>query len=320
MDGQQPQPQPLPQPQQQPGNGRRQQRNRRTNNRTVQYTSVEVHALLRIVEQILPVDGEDWEEVARLHNLNFPTNGRDASKLKRKFQQLYRVEMPTGNPMCPPDVRMAKRIREQIRDKTEIDDGEEELVLPDGSFQEDVELQQFDNLDDASEVEEGLEETQENNNNIINDKNAAVGNPNNADNRARVVTNNNNINNNRALTPINNNISQIASAWKSQKKRAGTDDLIECYKLKFLQKEDENEAVRLRWQQEREDRAAAMEADLKRMRMESELRREEEEIRYRREVEERRAEARAKAEADASFRDMMMMMMFGGNFKKPGAN
>jgi hypothetical protein len=319
MDGQQLQPQPQPQPQQQPGNGRRQQRNRRANNKTVQYTSVEVHALLRLVEQMLPVDGEDWEEVARLHNLNFPTNGRDAAKLKRKFQQLYRVEMPTGDPMCPPEVRIAKRIREKIRDKSEIDDGEEELVLPDGTIQEDVELQAFDAVDDASEGEEGLEEALENNNNVINNENLVVGNANNVAHRARAASNNN-INNNRALTPINNNISQIASARKIQKKRAGTDDLIECYKLKFLQKEDENEAVRLRWQQEREDRAAAMEADLKRMRMESELRREEEEIRYRREAEERRAEARAKAEADASFREMMMMMMFGGNYKKPSAN
>jgi hypothetical protein len=53
----------------------------------------------RLVEQIFPNDGEDWEEVARLHNLNFPTNGRDMAKLKSKFQQMYRVKMPTGDLM-----------------------------------------------------------------------------------------------------------------------------------------------------------------------------------------------------------------------------
>jgi hypothetical protein len=38
-----------------------------------------------------------------------------------------------------------------------------------------------------------------------------------------------------------------------------------------MQKEGENEALQLHWQQEREDKAAAMETEFKRMRMESEL-------------------------------------------------
>ncbi len=96
--------------------------------------------------------------------------------------------------------------------------------------------------------------------------------------------------------------------------------MIECYKLKFVQKEEENDALWLCWQQEKEDKAAAVEAEMKRMQMESELYREVEEIHYRREVEERCAKVRAKAEENQAFRDMMMMMMFGGNFKKPSAN
>jgi hypothetical protein len=123
------------------------------------------------------VDGEDWEELARLHNLNFPTTGRDGAKLKRKFQQLYRVEMPTGHPMCPPNVRMAKRVRERIRDKAEIDDGEGELVIQDNSFQEDLGGQPSDNVEDLLEGEDGVEEEllENNNNNNINDENVAVG-------------------------------------------------------------------------------------------------------------------------------------------------
>jgi hypothetical protein len=53
-----------------------------------------------------------------------------------------------------------------------------------------------------------------------------------------------------------------------------------------MQKEDENEAMRLHWQQEREDKAAAVEAEVKRMRMESKLHHEEKEACYRREAEE----------------------------------
>ncbi len=47
--------------------------------------------------------------------------------------------------------------------------------------------------------------------------------------------------------------------------------MIKCYKFKFIQKEDEKEALQLHWQQEKGDKAAAMEAEMKRMRMESEL-------------------------------------------------
>jgi hypothetical protein len=54
--------------------------------------------------------------------------------------------------------------------------------------------------------------------------------------------------------------------------------LIECYKLKFVQKEEENEALWLCWQQEKEDKAAAVEAEMKKMQMESELYHEVEEI------------------------------------------
>ncbi len=218
MDGQQAQPQPQPQLQQQPGNGHHQQWNWLANGKIVQYTSAEVYAL---AEQMLHVDAKDWEEVVRLHSLNFPTTGKDSANLKHKFQQLYRVEMPTSDPMCPPDVRMAKRMREQIWDKAEINNGEGELVIQDSSFQEDLEGQPFDPVDDISEGEEGVdEEPLENNNNNINDEYVAVGNANNVNgsvtNQARPTVATTNIN--RALMPIKNNIGETAYACKSQKK------------------------------------------------------------------------------------------------------
>jgi len=115
---QQPQPPVAQQPQPQPPVAQQpypQQRRRTAQPPTVQYSSAEVFGLLHIIEQILPVDGEDWNEVSRLHVVNFPNNGRDGPKLKRKFQQLHRSCVPTGDPMCPPDVRRAKRLKELIR-------------------------------------------------------------------------------------------------------------------------------------------------------------------------------------------------------------
>jgi hypothetical protein len=239
----------------QPGIACRQQRNRRSTAKTVQYTSVEVHALLRLAEQMLPVDGEDWDKLTRLHNLNFPTNGWDSAKLKRKFQQLYHVEMPTGDPMCPPDVRLAKRIREQIRDKAEIDDGEGELTLLDQEDNEDLLIER---TDDVSEGKDFLEEeTVENN-----VQTPLAGSQ--SDGHQVVAM----VNNDRPLMPISGNISQIASACKSKNKRSFSDELIEFYKLKFMQKEEEIAAIKLRWEQEREEK----ELEFKRIKVESELR------------------------------------------------
>ncbi len=70
---------------------------------------------------------------------------------------MYWVKMPTGDPMCPPEIRMAKWNREQIRDKTEIYDSEGELLLQDPSFQEDNEVQPFDPVEDLSNEDEVLD-------------------------------------------------------------------------------------------------------------------------------------------------------------------
>jgi hypothetical protein len=78
---------------------------------------------------MLPVDDEDWKELASLHNLSFPNTGRVAAKLKHKFQKLYQVKMQTANPMSHPEVRMAKRIQEQNWDNSDIHNGKDELTL-----------------------------------------------------------------------------------------------------------------------------------------------------------------------------------------------
>jgi len=92
----------------------------------VQYFSAEIFGLLNITKQILPVDGEDWNEVSHLHDINFPNNG---PKLKRKFQQLNHSHVQIGDPMCQPDVRRGKHLKEMIRDKAEIDSAEGEVIF-----------------------------------------------------------------------------------------------------------------------------------------------------------------------------------------------
>jgi hypothetical protein len=110
----------------------------RAGNNTPQYNSTEIQGLLNIIEEILPVHGEEWEEVLQAHAANFPNSQRTAESLKGKFQQIYRVKKPTGDPFCPPEVRMAKRLRHLITTKCEIDDAEGGPLPPDISFDDDI--------------------------------------------------------------------------------------------------------------------------------------------------------------------------------------
>ncbi len=76
-----------------PGNllanvGRHQQQGRK-NERTSHFSLTEVQGLLNVIEEILPVHGEDWEDVSQSHAANFPGSFRTSDSLKRKFQQLY---------------------------------------------------------------------------------------------------------------------------------------------------------------------------------------------------------------------------------------
>jgi hypothetical protein len=63
---------------------------------------------------------------------------------------------------------MAKQIREQIRDNTEIVDGERELLFQDYSFQEDNEGQTFDPVEGLSDEDDvAIKEPTVHNNNIL---------------------------------------------------------------------------------------------------------------------------------------------------------
>ncbi len=116
---------------------------------------------------------------------------------------------------------------------------------------------------------------------------------------------------NGVLAPLPQNISAMAASRKKAAFKSKSDDILEVYKLKMLQKDGEREAERERYERDREERAA-----------EKRMHRKEEERRFRHEVEIRKAEAEArrkemKAEAESrreeakSFREMMLFMMLG---------
>jgi hypothetical protein len=82
--------------------------------RGFKFTVVEIENLLETIEDVIPIGNPDWERIWQEHLARYPTKGRTSESLKRKFQQLARTKIPTGDPNCPPYIRDAKQIYYKI--------------------------------------------------------------------------------------------------------------------------------------------------------------------------------------------------------------
>ena len=66
------------------------------------------------MEEHLPLGGQARELVLNEHNSAIPQSSRGAASIKKKFQDLHKKKVPTGDPSIPPDVLRAKRIHQKI--------------------------------------------------------------------------------------------------------------------------------------------------------------------------------------------------------------
>ena len=89
------------------------------------YTREELLALFSVMERILPIGTEEWEQVVLDHSEQYP--GRDVDSIRRKYNSLHRKQVPTGSPNMTPEIRAAKRIKCKIGEKADIGGGEEEV-------------------------------------------------------------------------------------------------------------------------------------------------------------------------------------------------
>ena len=80
----------------------------------------ETNCLLDSIEEILPIDMDEWSLVERRHQVAYPDRNRTKESLRRKFQSLYLVKKATGDPTYPPEVRRAKALQQAIREKAEV--------------------------------------------------------------------------------------------------------------------------------------------------------------------------------------------------------
>ncbi len=99
---------------------------------------MQVQGLLNVIEEILPVHGEEWEDVSQSHAANFPSSHHTSDSLKRKFQQLSQVKKLTGVLFFPPEVRKAKHLHHVITTKCEIDNAKGGPLPPGISFDKDI--------------------------------------------------------------------------------------------------------------------------------------------------------------------------------------
>ena len=94
------------------------------------YSRAEIFHLLAILEGILPIGPEEWQAVADQHAVTYPEEARDTDSIRRKFANLHRKQIPTGDPSMPEEVKIAKRIKYKIGDKANIGDAEELWLGP----------------------------------------------------------------------------------------------------------------------------------------------------------------------------------------------
>ena len=94
---------------------------------------------LRIMEEVIPIGPDDWEQMTTLQSTTYP--GRTSVSIRRKYHDLHRVKVPAGDPDCPDDVRMVKRVKYAIGNRAEVGSGEETYDLEAGVFKVEERLQ-----------------------------------------------------------------------------------------------------------------------------------------------------------------------------------
>ena len=102
--------------------------------RASDYSVEEVLHFLNLMEEILPIGSQEWDQLLQLHLVDFPTTGRTVDSLRRKYASLHRKKIPTGDPECPVEVKKAKRVKRLIGIKADLGCGEEEMDITDGAL------------------------------------------------------------------------------------------------------------------------------------------------------------------------------------------
>ena len=100
------------------------------------FTQDELLNLFSIMEDIKPIGPDEWEKVVNEHSVMYP--GRDVDSICRKFINCHRKKVPTGDPDCPEEIRLAKRVKYLIGDRANLGGGQEEYDMETNRFDTNV--------------------------------------------------------------------------------------------------------------------------------------------------------------------------------------
>ena len=100
------------------------------------FTQDELLNLFSIMEDIKPIGPDEWEKVINEHSVMYP--GRDVDSIRRKFINCHRKKVPTGDPDCPEEIRLAKRVKYLIGDRANLGGGQEEYDMETNRFDTNV--------------------------------------------------------------------------------------------------------------------------------------------------------------------------------------
>eukprot|EP00536_Pseudo-nitzschia_multiseries_P000441 jgi/Psemu1/1004/gm1.1004_g len=84
------------------------------------YSRAKLLQVLNTIKELLPISPNEWDAVALIHKDKFSETDRNAQNLCRKYTNLHRRQIPTGNPNCPEEVKLAKKIKKLIVDRAHV--------------------------------------------------------------------------------------------------------------------------------------------------------------------------------------------------------
>ena len=120
------------------------------------YSRQEVLSLIASVEEVVPISAPEWEQVEQQHASRYPEANRSVEQLRKKFHDLARRNIPTGDPNIPVEVREAKRVRALIYQKSDggtgsVSDGFGVALGPDDNNDVDVEDEELSSINQAED-------------------------------------------------------------------------------------------------------------------------------------------------------------------------
>ena len=78
--------------------------------RVMTFTHSKVESLLETIRELKLCETSTWDAVARRHRAQYPEQNRTIDSLRKKFNNLSGLKVPSGAPHCPPEVQEAKHI------------------------------------------------------------------------------------------------------------------------------------------------------------------------------------------------------------------